>query len=145
VVLNTAKQYANMTRREADLAVRSQRPTSPDLISRHLARQELGMYASKAYLKAHGEPEPGSGMRGHDVVIYQRTVVQHSNTAICGESFCNARVAMEVMSGLMMIEAIPGRSRHRRVAAPSGRSGTATETHLAAAFRALRHVAGAAW
>ena len=106
VVLNTAKQYANMTRREADLAVRSQRPTSPDLISRHLARQELGMYASKAYLKAHGEPEAGSGMRGHDVVIYQRTVVQHSNTAICGESICNARVAMEVMSGLMMIEAI---------------------------------------
>lgn len=106
VVLTTSTQVSNLTRREADLAVRSLRPTNPDLISRHLKRLAVGLYASRAYLKRCGMPVSGSALAGHDVVIYQRAVSAAQTDAICGESIANARVAMEVSSGLMLIEAV---------------------------------------
>lgn len=104
VVLTTSTEMSNLTRREADLAVRNQRPTSPDLISRHLKRMENGIYASRHYLKRHGEPQPGTALAGHDVVMYPRAL--HPSATLCGESSANARVVMEVNSGLMMIEAV---------------------------------------
>jgi DNA-binding transcriptional LysR family regulator len=106
VVLSTSTHLTNLTRREADIAVRTVRPDSPDLISRRLARRELGLYASKAYLKAHGEPRRGNAFDGHDVVIYQRGMLLTRGDTLCGEPFSNARVGMEVNSGMMMAEAI---------------------------------------
>lgn len=106
VVLTTSTQVSNLTRREADLAVRSLRPTSPDLISRHLKRLAVGLYASKSYVQQRGIPQPGTALQGHDVVIYQRAIHVSQIEDICGESVANARVAMEVSSGLMLIEAV---------------------------------------
>ncbi len=106
VVLTTSTQVSNLTRREADLAVRSLRPTSPDLISRHLKRLSTGLYASKSYLKKHGVPQRGTALAGHEVVVYQRAVSSSHIDNICGESIANARVSMEVNSGLMLIEAV---------------------------------------
>jgi DNA-binding transcriptional LysR family regulator len=106
VVLTTSTEVSNLTRREADLAVRSLRPTSPDLISRHLKRMETVLYASKSYLKQHGMPQPGNALDGHDVVIYQRTVYPRHSIALSGESIANARVVMEFSSGLMLMEGV---------------------------------------
>jgi len=106
IVLTTSSQVSNLTRREADLAVRSVRPTSPDLISRHLKRLAAGLYASQAYLQQRGMPEPGNALTGHDVVVYQRAVSTSQIDALCGESIRNARVVMEVSSGLMLAEAV---------------------------------------
>jgi DNA-binding transcriptional LysR family regulator len=106
VVLSTSTQVSNLTRREADLAVRTIRPSSPDLISRHLTRREVGLYAAKSYLKLRGEPQPDTALAGHDLVIYQRSISPSQGVALCGEAIGNARVAMEVNSGLMMIEAV---------------------------------------
>jgi len=106
VVLTTSTQVSNLTRREADLAVRSLRPTNPDLISRHLKRLAMGLYASRAYLERRGMPHPGTALAGHEVVVYQRAVSASQIDSLCGESLANARVAMEVNSGLMLIEAV---------------------------------------
>jgi DNA-binding transcriptional LysR family regulator len=106
VVLTTSTEVSNLTRREADLAVRSIRPTSPDLISRHLKRMETALYASKSYLKQHGMPQPGNALDGHDVVIYQRAVYPRHSIALNGESIANARVVMEFSSGLMLMEGV---------------------------------------
>jgi DNA-binding transcriptional LysR family regulator len=106
VVLTTSAEVSNLTRREADLAVRSLRPTSPDLISRHLKRLETALYASKSYLKRRGMPQPGNALDGHDVVIYQRTLLPRHSTALAGESIANARVVMEFSSGLMLMEGV---------------------------------------
>src|SRR5690606_33448562 len=59
VLLSTSTRVTNLTRREADLAVRNVRPDNPDLIHRHLARREMGLYASTSYVQANGEPRPG--------------------------------------------------------------------------------------
>jgi len=106
VVLTTSNHISNLTRREADLAVRTLRPDSPDLIARHLKRLYTGMYASRAYLAARGEPEPGTALKGHDIVIYPKALPTRQGESLCGESHANASVAMEVSSGLMLAECV---------------------------------------
>ena len=106
VVLSVATQLTNLTRREADLAVRVLRPDSPDLIARHLSRREVGLYASRDYLARHGEPTPGSAFADHDVVIYQAGVSRLHGESLCGEPIANARVAMEVNTGMMLAQAV---------------------------------------
>lgn len=106
IVLTAATQLSSLTRREADLAIRTVRPDSPDLISRHLTRRTLGLYASKAYLKKRGMPTPGNALAGHDIVIYQHSVAPRHAEKLCGEPVANARVAMEVNTGLVLHEAV---------------------------------------
>ena len=62
VVLSTSMEITSLTRREADLAVRTLRPTDPDLISRHLIKRSLGLYATPAYLQQRGEPQRGTAL-----------------------------------------------------------------------------------
>ncbi|ALM81758.1 LysR family transcriptional regulator [Bordetella sp. N] len=106
VVLTTSMQLTNLARRDADIAVRNVRPDNPDLISRRLARREMGLYAGKTYLKAHGEPRRGTAFEGHAVVIYQRALMMTRPDTLAGEPYANARVAMEVNSGLVLREAV---------------------------------------
>jgi DNA-binding transcriptional LysR family regulator len=106
IVLSAATQLSSLTRREADLAIRTVRPDSPDLISRHLTRRTLGLYASRAYLEKHGMPTPGNALAGHDIVIYQHSVAPRHAEKLCGEPVANARVAMEVNTGLILHEAV---------------------------------------
>ena len=105
IVLSTSTDITSLTRREADLAVRTLKPTSPDLISRHLTKRSMGLYATPAYLKRRGMPVPGNGLAGHDIVIYQPSVAFRHQEKICLEPVHNARVAMEVNSGLALHEA----------------------------------------
>lgn len=105
VVLSTSTDITSLTRREADLAVRTLKPTSPDLISRHLTRRSMGLYASRDYLERRGMPQPGNALAGHDIVVYQASVTPRHREKIGGESVAGARVAMEVNSGLMLLEA----------------------------------------
>lgn len=106
IVLSASTQLSSLTRREADLAIRTVRPDSPDLISRHLTRRTLGLYASRAYLEKHGMPTQGNALAGHDIVIYQHSVAPRHAEKLCGEPVANARVAMEVNTGLILHEAV---------------------------------------
>lgn len=106
VQLSASTQLTNLTRREADLAVRSIRPENPDLIARHLARREVGLYASRDYLAAHGEPVAGTSLAGHDIVIYQRSVAPYQSESLCEEPSSGARVALEANSGMILALAV---------------------------------------
>ncbi|MBP0598727.1 LysR family transcriptional regulator [Herbaspirillum sp. LeCh32-8] len=106
VVLSTSTQLTNLTKREADIAVRTVRPDSPDLIARHLKRLHTGIFASKSYLKKRGQPEPGTALKGHDVVAYQRALAPHMVDQVCGESSANADVVMEVSNGLILADCV---------------------------------------
>lgn len=70
VVENSA---ANLSRREADIAVRMFRPRQPDLVAKRLGTLELGLYGHVEYLARHGEPkglqdatQPGQTVIGFD-------------------------------------------------------------------------------
>lgn len=105
IILSTGTEISNLTRREADLAVRTLKPDNPDLVSRRVVRRSMGLYAARSYLKARGMPEQGTGLAGHDVVVYQAAVAPRHREKLCGEPLAQARVALEVNSGMVMLQA----------------------------------------
>lgn len=52
--------------READIAVRMHRPQQGSLVARKVTSIELGLYAHRQYLKAHGEPTDLADLAHHD-------------------------------------------------------------------------------
>lgn len=68
VLLNTSTHVENLAKRDADIAIRTIKPDNPDLLMRRLAAWPTGLYASADYLERHGEPAPGTGFEGHDLV-----------------------------------------------------------------------------
>ena len=66
--LMTGPARLNITRREADVAVRYIRPDEADLVSRRLVRVAAAFYASRDYLARRPVPPRGVSLRGHDVV-----------------------------------------------------------------------------
>ena len=61
-------------RREADIALRLSKPHEPCVVSRKLARIHLGLYASPAYLAAHGSPaEPDRQLDGKHAILFADT------------------------------------------------------------------------
>jgi DNA-binding transcriptional LysR family regulator len=105
IVLSASTEITSLTRREADLAVRTLKPASPELISRHLTKRSMALYATPGYLAERGMPVPGNGLAGHDIVRYQPTVAPRHQDKLCLEPIHNARVAIEVNTGLMLIDA----------------------------------------
>jgi len=59
---------SNLLRREADIAIRHQRPTEPDLVARLVREAQGHFYASKAYLARRGRPASLAEMARHDWV-----------------------------------------------------------------------------
>ncbi|WP_377508923.1 LysR family transcriptional regulator [Octadecabacter sp. R77987] len=60
----------DLMRREADIAIRHQRPEQPDLVAR-LVLDAMGyFYASKSYLDKHGRPTTRAELAKHDWVSF---------------------------------------------------------------------------
>ena len=59
----------DLSRGEAELAVRISVTTDPDLIVRVLGRFPVSLFASPAYLRARGMPRTPARLAGHDVVV----------------------------------------------------------------------------
>lgn len=102
VQLSTSTQMLNLARREADIAIRTQKPENPDLVARRLTRWPVGLYASEGYLKRHGEPDRGSGFAGHDLVIYQPFLSGNRAATLVGEPIHAGRIVAGVHSSLML-------------------------------------------
>ncbi len=60
----------SISRREVDLAVTIDRPEHGRLVTRKLVDYTLGLYASRAYVAAHGAPSRLSDLRQHRLVGY---------------------------------------------------------------------------
>lgn len=102
VLMNTSTQVLNLAKREADIAVRTMKPENPDLIARRLARWPTGLFASKSYLKKHGEPEPGTAFAGHDLVMYHPYMTGNRALTLAGEPIHAGRIVSAVNSNLML-------------------------------------------
>ncbi|MDI3382442.1 LysR family transcriptional regulator [Xenophilus aerolatus] len=102
----TSTEIANLTRREADLAIRSVRPDSPDLVARRMGQLESGLYASRDYLRERGEPRQGEAFAGHDLVIYQLTPRLPTPQALCGEAIARGRIVFRASSMQLVHESV---------------------------------------
>lgn len=63
-------QVADLTRREADVAIRPARHIEGDLVGRKAARMAYGGYAAKSYLERYGRPVSIRDLNGHKFCGY---------------------------------------------------------------------------
>lgn len=62
----------NLTRREADIAVRMVRPVQAALVARRIGRVAIGLYAHRDYLAARGTPKNLDELAGHSLIGFDR-------------------------------------------------------------------------
>src|SRR5262245_28106143 len=68
VELVRTDQTLNLSRREADIALRLARPHQLDLRARRIARLDFGLYASPAWIEQFGSPRESSDLKNCDVI-----------------------------------------------------------------------------
>jgi DNA-binding transcriptional LysR family regulator len=83
----------DVARRDADLAVRFARPSSPDLICRKLGEVGFTLYASQRYLARAGIPKRGQGLAGHDLITFTGAPAA-TRPFFLGEALDGARIAL---------------------------------------------------
>lgn len=105
VVCLTSQDIANLTRREADIAIRTLKPDAPDLIVRRLATLETGIYASHTYLASRGTPVAGAEFAGHDLITYHQKIAPTGPAALCGEGAANGRIVLRASSSVTLVDA----------------------------------------
>ncbi len=60
----------DLSMREADIAIRMERPRQPDLIQRRLVTLGTHIYASPSYLQRHGVPQKVEDIDHHRIIVY---------------------------------------------------------------------------
>lgn len=66
--VSSEMRVVDLGRREADIAIRYERPKAPNLVVRKLAEPRSALYASKAYVRRHGKLESATEFAGHKLV-----------------------------------------------------------------------------
>jgi DNA-binding transcriptional LysR family regulator len=64
----------NLSRREADMALRLTRPRQAGLVARKLGEVRSALYASARYLEERGRPAPSDGLAGHVILAYDESL-----------------------------------------------------------------------
>lgn len=77
--LSIAEHNEDLLRREADLAIRMQRPQQDALLARGLGRSRLGLYAHRHYLAQHGTPNTREALAAHRLIGYDRHLGLHAH------------------------------------------------------------------
>lgn len=98
LILNASSNSANLTRGEADIAIRLFRPKEGNLVVRRLGDMGMGLYASPAYTDSFGIPSTVEELTQHRVITYgdqlsslpeNRWLVEHTRPALqvmCSDS-----------------------------------------------------------
>jgi len=71
LVIAVSNDFADLRRREADIAIRHARPSEPDLIGRRLDDMVAHVYASDVWIAANGLPEGPRGLAAADVLAIE--------------------------------------------------------------------------
>ncbi len=72
VEIRAGPRALDLTRGEADIAIRNFRPRERSLVIRRLGVEWQGVYAAPAYRAARGRPRTTADLDGHDLVLYER-------------------------------------------------------------------------
>jgi DNA-binding transcriptional LysR family regulator len=102
--LLAATQVLNLSRREADLAVRLFRPQEPALTVRKLGDLSFALYGSKAYVRKHGRPKLES-LREHVLLGYDDSLSQTPEQQWLERAGNGALFALRSNSRYVLLEA----------------------------------------
>ncbi len=77
IELSLSNRQEDLLRRDADIAVRSVRPTQDALLARRVGVAPLIFYGHRSYLQKHGEPRSVEELSGHTLIGYDRAPLPH--------------------------------------------------------------------
>lgn len=72
----------DLTLREADIDIRPLKQKQEHIVYKYLATHDMGLYASKDYIKQNGIPERIVDFEKHDIFAYPDSALAQYNTAI---------------------------------------------------------------
>jgi DNA-binding transcriptional LysR family regulator len=108
VVIELALNNRNedLSRRDADIAVRMIRPTQNNLVARRIGETKIGLFAHRAYLDAFGAPANPEELRAHRLIGYDQ-----DDHAFRAAGAIDARIARDAFgfrcdSGLAQLAAL---------------------------------------
>jgi len=90
LILNVSSNTANLTRGEADIAIRLFRPKEATLVAKRLGCMKLGLFSSSAYLKINGYPSNFNDLKYHRIITYgdqlfslaeNQWLIKHANSS----------------------------------------------------------------
>ena len=74
VELRADTRALDLSRREADVAIRLARPKEPSLVAKRWGALRFGLYASRAYLERRGGPRAASDLSSHELVGFDASL-----------------------------------------------------------------------
>lgn len=103
LVLNASSSVLNMAQREAEVGLRNKKPEQASVTTRRVGKLGMGLYASRAYVKRHGEPKKPSDLARHEVIAWDRAIAFARDFVWLNES--GARIAVRVNDSAVMRDA----------------------------------------
>ncbi len=70
--IEASNLVGNLTRRDADIAIRMVRPTQPDLVARRVNAYAIGLFGATAYVERRGRPRTPADLIDHDLIGLDR-------------------------------------------------------------------------
>lgn len=104
--IHTTDKIQDLMRREADIAIRHNRPDEPELIGKLISQVPLHLYASVEYLSSHGVPENISDLTNHDFIGFERPENLISYLKNMGVSLNSANVNFLTQSGTLVLSLV---------------------------------------
>lgn len=96
----------SLSRREADIAITTERPTEGRLVAAKLTDYSLGLYASRAYADANGLPGRPIDLKRHRLVGYVPDLLPSASLDYAGEFSGDWSAQLAVSSSLGQVEAV---------------------------------------
>ena len=94
IELVSSNRIENLLRREADIAVRMQRPAQESVVARKLGDVGLGAYAHRSYLAIAGAPRKPEDLLAHRLIGYDRDDTVLRGFARLGVTITKAQFAL---------------------------------------------------
>lgn len=95
----------DLSRREADVAVRLFRPREPSLVVKRLARVGFGVFGSESYFARNGRPQRLADLESHGFVGYNASGERFPTELWLREQLPDARVALRTNTTSAMVAA----------------------------------------
>ncbi len=104
LVINASSSVLDIAHREAEVGLRNVRPDQRSVTVRRLGFLGSAMYASRAYLSAHGRPRTSQALALHELVGWDRAFTFVEHFAWVGET--GAQIAVRVNDAAVLADAV---------------------------------------
>ncbi|WP_366658412.1 LysR family transcriptional regulator [Fodinicurvata sp. EGI_FJ10296] len=102
----TSDRYLDLVKGEADVAFRSGEPTDERLMGRRICDSVWAIYASKDYIRKHGQPESIADLAKHALIGFDGIMQNHRVATWLPTAVPGARIASRCSSMLGVVSSV---------------------------------------